>query len=89
MNLKDREKADVVIRRVVGAVAALACVALLSSCSYVSAAADQGQTKRYADAQMRHIAEAVKTHDAAALKKLFSPNARAKATDLDLSLIHI
>lgn len=35
---------------------------------------------------MQQIADAVKHHDAAALKELFSPNARAKATDLDSGL---
>ena len=37
---------------------------------------------------MQHIADAVKNHDAAALKKLFSPGARAKATDLDSGLAY-
>lgn len=76
-----------VSRRVVGvALVSLACVVLLSSCSLVSDVVDQGQSKQQADAQMQHIADAVKNHDAAALKKLFSPNARAKATDLDSGL---
>jgi Domain of unknown function (DUF5104) len=35
---------------------------------------------------MQHIADAVKHHDAAALKKLFSKTAREKATDLDSGL---
>jgi hypothetical protein len=32
---------------------------------------------------MQHIADAVRSHDAAALKKLFSTRAREKATDID------
>lgn len=35
---------------------------------------------------MGHIADAVRSHDAAALKKLFSPRAREKAADLDRGL---
>lgn len=37
---------------------------------------------------MQHIADDVKNHDAAALEKLFSPGARAKATDLDRGLAY-
>ena len=74
-------------RRVVGAVAAsLVCIGLLSSCSLVSSVLDDTQSKQKADTQMKHIADAVKHHDAAALRKLFSPGARAKATDLDAGL---
>jgi hypothetical protein len=76
------------MRRVVGAVVALGCVALLSSCSLLPNISTSGNddSKRQADAQMKHIADAVKHHDVAALEKLFSPGARAKATDLDSGL---
>ena len=40
-------------------------------------------SKQLSDVQMPRIADAVKNHDAAALKGLFSPLAREKATDLD------
>jgi hypothetical protein len=70
----------VMMRRVLGAcVVALACVGLLSSCAILPAA-DPTST---ADAQMRHIADDVKRHDAGALEALFSKSARAKAPDLD------
>jgi hypothetical protein len=72
-----------VMRRAVGAVVALACVALLSSCSLGSFFQSDDQK---ADMQMKHIADAVKNHDAAALKKLFSPAAQKKATNLDVGL---
>jgi len=68
------------MRRVLGAgVVTLVCVGLLSSCALLPAA-DPTST---ADAQMRHIADDVKHHDAAALEALFSKTARAKAPDLD------
>jgi hypothetical protein len=41
---------------------------------------------RQAEVQMQHIADAVKSPDAAALKKLFSVCAREKATDMDSGL---
>ena len=71
------------MRRVVNAVVALGCVALLSSCSLLPIPIPgNDDSKRQADFQMQHIADAVKDHDAAALKNLFSPGARAKATNL-------
>jgi hypothetical protein len=77
----------VLVRRVVGVVVALACVALLASCSLVPPGSAGGEGQ-HADLQMQHIADAVKSHDAAALKKLFSPRAREKATDLDSGLAY-
>ncbi len=68
------------MRRVLGAcVVTLVCVGLLPSCALLPAA----DTTRTADAQMRHIADDVKHHDAGALEALFSKSARAKAPDLD------
>jgi hypothetical protein len=84
-----QEKADGLMRRVVGAVVALGYVALLSSCSLLPIPIPgNDDSKRQADVQMQQIADAVKNHDAAALKKLFSPGARAKATDLDSGLAY-
>ena len=76
------------MKRLRGAVAALACVALLSSCSLLRDIPTPGHddTGKKADVVMQHIADAVKHHDVAALKKLFSPGAQAKATDLDSGL---
>jgi hypothetical protein len=78
------------MRRAVGAVVALACVALLSSCSLIAGVPgtisdDSGQT---ANVVMGHIADAVNHHDAAALKELFSQRAREKAAGLDSGLAY-
>jgi hypothetical protein len=74
----------VVMRRVCGsAVVALVCVGLLSSCGLLPSS---DPSLQQSDHEMQHIADAVKHHDAAALKKLFSPVARAKATGLDAGL---
>jgi len=72
-------------RRVLGAVVGLACVALLSSCALLPDVPSVGDddTGQKDNVVMQHIADAVKDHDAAALKNLFSPRAREKATDLD------
>ncbi len=79
------------IRVLCAVVTGLACVALLSSCSLLSAlpgvhGAGPDYSGQTADAKMRHIADAVNSHDVAALKKLFSQRAREKATDLDSGL---
>jgi hypothetical protein len=79
------------MRRVVGAVVGLVCVGLLSSCSLASALPPStifDDNKQLSDIVMQHIADAVKNHDAAALKKLFSTTARQKATDLDSGLAY-
>ncbi|MEO6116165.1 MAG: DUF5104 domain-containing protein [Pseudolysinimonas sp.] len=77
------------MRRLLGALTALVCVALLSACSLLpSPPGSIGGEERAASAQMQHIADAVKSHDAAALKKLFSPRARENATDLDGGLTY-
>ena len=66
------------MKRVLGALAALACVALVSSCSLLPDIPTPGNddTGQKADVVMQDIADAVKHHDVAALKKLFSPGAR-------------
>src|ERR1700709_1050761 len=76
------------MKRMLGAVAALARVALLSSCSLWPDIPTPGNddTFQKADVAMQHIADAVKHHDVAALKRVFSPGARAKATNLDSQL---
>jgi hypothetical protein len=81
------ERGPRMVRRGAAAAAvALACAVLLSSCSIVSDVVHPDQSRKQADAQIQHIADAVKHHDPAALKKLFSPVARAKATHLDSEL---
>jgi hypothetical protein len=76
----------VVLKRILGAAVALTCVVLLSSCSLLpklptpAGGDDPNQTS---SAVMQQIAGAVKDHDAAALKKLFSPAARKNATDFN------
>jgi Domain of unknown function (DUF5104) len=76
------------VRRILGTAVALACVALLTSCSLLPGipAANPFGSSEHPDAVMQHISDAVKSHDAAALKKLFSTRAREKATDLDSGL---
>ena len=77
------------MRRVVGAVVVLLCVGLLSACSLLPKLPPSplnDDSKQQADVEMQRIADAVKNHDAAALKKLFSKTAREKATDLDSGL---
>ena len=73
------------MKRVLGVGLALVCVVLLSSCSILPSPPGtiSDDDEQRAAVQMRHIADAVKHGDAAALKKLFSPRAREKATDLD------
>jgi len=73
------------MRRVIAALVALTCIGLLSSCSLLPGGI-RDDSKQQSDVQMQHIADAVKHHDAAALKKLFSPPAREQATDLDAGL---
>ena len=76
------------MRRVFGAAVALACIALLSSCALLPGlpVAIPGDSSGNPDVQMQHIADAVKTHDADGLKKLFTPRAREKAVNLDSGL---
>jgi len=70
----------------IAAVVALACAGLLSSCSLLPPGGIWDDSKQQSDVQMQHIADAVKHHDAAALKHLFSPPARDKSTDLKAGL---
>lgn len=75
------------IRRMFGAGLALVVVGVLSSCSFPSTPSPfHDDSEQKAGIQMQYIADAVKSHDAAALKKLFSPRAVDKATDLDSGL---
>lgn len=79
------------VRRLVGAVMALLCVGLLSSCALLPKLPPSplyDDSKQQSDVVMQHIADAVKSHDAAALKKLFSSRAREKANDLDSGLAY-
>ena len=77
------------MRRFLGAGVALVCVTLLSSCALLPFGPPgtiTDDSKQQSDVEMQHIADAVKNHDAAALKRLFSRTAREKATDLDRGL---
>jgi hypothetical protein len=79
------------MRRAFAVVVGLVCVGLLSGCSLLPKLPPSplnDDSKQQSDIEMQHIADAVKDHDAAALKKLFSPRAREKATDLDGGLTY-
>lgn len=69
---------------------ALVCVGLLSSCSVLPLPTGSfyDSDEKVAAGQMQHIADAVREHDAATLKQLFSPAAREKAIDLDGGLTY-
>lgn len=77
------------IRRLVFAAAVgLACMALLSSCTFFASGpggigVQLANSNTEADGEMQLILNDAKHHDAAALKALFSKAARARATDLD------
>jgi len=75
-------------RRILGPPVALLCVALLSSCSLLPShgVGFRDPSEQQAADEMKLIAAAAQNHDAAALKKLFSPRARQKATDLESGL---
>jgi hypothetical protein len=77
------------VRRALAALVALMCVGMLSSCSLLPPRPPSSlydDSKQQSDVEMHRIADAVKDHDAAALKKLFSARAREKATNLDSGL---
>jgi hypothetical protein len=77
------------VKRILTPVVALACVGLLSACSFLPSHSDPvHDDERVAAGQMHRIANAVKDHDAAALKAMFSTHARKKAADLDGGLTH-
>ena len=78
------------VKRALGALLALACVGLLSSCSLLPLPSDsfRDTDEQKAAAQMQNIVDAAKDQDATALKKLFSPRARENATDLDGGLTY-
>jgi len=71
-----------------GRAVAVMCVALLSSCSLLPLhpGAFYDDSKQQTDVKMQRIADAVKSQDEPALKKLFSQRALDKATDLDRGL---
>jgi hypothetical protein len=77
------------MRKLMSAMAALVCVVVLSSCSLVpfghgSGVFDGDLAK--ADARMKQIGAAINSHDAAALKAVFSKRAIEKAIALDARL---
>ena len=65
---------------------ALACAVVLSSCAGLPFGLGLSYENRRGDSQMGRIAAAVNSHDAGALKAVFSPWAVKKATDLDKRL---
>jgi hypothetical protein len=68
-------------------VLALMLVMLLSSCSLLPQIHDPGDDAIVQTGQeLRHIVDAVNSHDSAALEKLFSPRAREDATNLAAGL---
>jgi hypothetical protein len=80
------------MRRIRSALAALVCVVVLSSCALVPFGHAGGvfdDSMSRADAQMARIGAAINSHDAAALKAIFSKRALEKATDLDARLDHL
>jgi hypothetical protein len=77
------------MRRALAAAVVLMCAGMLSSCSLLPSSPPSSlynDSKQQSDVEMQRIADAVKNHDAAALKMLFSPRAREKATNLDNGL---
>ena len=77
--------------RVAGVALALVCAALLSSCSLQPPRSTHGvgiydEPQPKSDIEMQRVATAVKNHDPAALKGLFSRSAQKSATDLDAGL---
>jgi len=72
------------VKRLLSAVTVIGSVCLLASCSLLPSLPHDEDEK--ATAQMQRIADAVKDHDATALKSLFSSRAREKAVDLDNGL---
>ena len=66
-------------------VVALVSVVVLSSCAFLPFGVGGVENQR-GDARMKQIANAVNSHDAAALKALFSVRAREQAVDLDKRL---
>jgi hypothetical protein len=73
------------MRRVLSVLVALVCVVVLSSCALLPGHLFETDEHRAA-AQMKVIAAAINSHDAAALKAMFSPRAVQQATDLDTRL---
>jgi hypothetical protein len=77
------------MRRFRSGVVALLCTVLLSSCALVPLGHGGGVFDSdfgKADARMEQIGAAINSHDAAALKAVFSKRAVEKATDLDARL---
>jgi len=80
------------MRKLLSGVVALFIVVLLASCALLPFGQSFGfndDNHEQADAQMEKIADAVNSHDAAALKAMFSPRALEKATDLDEGLDYL
>lgn len=72
------------MRKLLSVVVALFCVVLLSSCALWPFGLSADNQKM--EDRMAQIAAAVDSHDAAALKSLFSPRALERATDIDAGI---
>jgi hypothetical protein len=71
------------MKKFLSVLVAFGCVVVLSSCSLLAPFInEQGQL----DARMERIAAAINSHDAEAIKELFSPRALEDATDIDAGL---
>ena len=75
-------------RKILSVLMAFVCIPLLSACSLLPSipVGSPFDSVENPEAVMKQIAAAVKHHDAAALKKLFSARARENASDLDSGL---
>lgn len=71
------------MRKLLSAVVVLAGAALLSSCALVPPGAVYDDSHAVANARVEQITAAVNSHDAAALKVIFSARALEKATGID------
>jgi hypothetical protein len=77
------------MKRVLFGALALLCAVALASCGLVPAESPDTlyvDTEDKAKARMQQIADAVKHHDATALKAMYSPRALEEATDIDEGL---
>jgi hypothetical protein len=77
------------MKKVLSVLVAFVCAVVLSSCSLVPSGFLFDTSDQRADARMTEIAAALNSHDAVALKAMFSKRARAQATDLDAGLDYL
>jgi hypothetical protein len=79
------------VRKAISVLVAFVCAVVLASCGLhgLPFLPDGPSDSQRMDTQMAKIAAAVNSHDAAALKAMFSPRALEKATDLDARLANL